>query len=97
MKRLLYILNILIKKLIKYFGFSNKFFVIQYHPDSFSKFNSHQEFTKLKKKWIYKNEENNKGDINRLWFNILNIKKIIENKTNFVLMPDKSGTAVIIK
>ena len=50
---------------------------ITYQPDSYSTFDKNREFNSLFRSFVNKNKQN-AGDIPRLWFFILNIRKIIE-------------------
>ena len=48
-----------------------------FQPDSHAQFNAHPEFFELAHKFCKHNEQNNGGDIQRLWSFILNCKQII--------------------
>ena len=51
---------------------------LAYHPDAYTTFGDHQEFSGLFEKFRKHNRRNNGGDIARLWSLVLNIKQVIK-------------------
>lgn len=80
MRKLKYIFKVFYRNLIKFIPNHSKIFYVSYHPDSFREFDKYLEYKELYSKWIYKSEFNNKGDLNRLWFFILNISNLLEDR-----------------
>jgi hypothetical protein len=75
-----YLFKLFYKQLLKVIPNNFNIFYISYHPDSFREFSDYREYNELYLKWIEKSKSNNKGDLNRLWFFILNISSVLKNK-----------------
>lgn len=71
--------KIVCKNILKLIPNNFSFFYISFHPDSFREFDKYREYKDLYYKWVKESKFNNKGDLNRLWFFILNITKVIED------------------
>ena len=78
-------LNILKHKIKIFFSIfarartSYKKFYISHQPDSYALNGAHQDFPLLAKSFCRDNQFNNSGDLSRLWFLMLNLKKLIED------------------
>lgn len=52
---------------------------VAYRPDADVVFNAHEEISDLSQKWIKGNEENNSGDLPRLYALALNVKQVLND------------------
>jgi hypothetical protein len=78
--KLVSLYKIVYKNILKFIPNNFKIFYLSFHPDSFREFGSYKEYKLLYYNWIYESKSNNKGDLNRLWFFILNITNVINDK-----------------
>lgn len=76
--KLKYIQKIVVKTIFKIVPNMGSLVYLNFHPDSYREFGMFREYRFLYKGWIKKSAGNNKGDLNRLWFFILNCEDVLQ-------------------